>query len=368
MKRQILALAAAPCALLANVADAAPVSDCPLRDAPFSASSPLVDLLSSPAAIAILEDVPPTRLGKASDGFADRLPPGFPAIVSFTEVAGIAGIDPAKINSVDAKLRLLPVTDADRTARCARYDNDVPVFRLGAGRPRLLLFEKINGFRDGPSVNAAHSAFQAMARRKGWVIAATDKGGAFNRKTLAQFDAVIWNNVSGDVLTRAQRSAFRNFIRQGGGYVGIHGSAGDPVYFWDWYPDKLIGARWLGHPDEPQFQEARVTVNKAHPLARNLPREWRMTDEWYSFRTNPRKAGVQVVLSLDESTYAPVGIAGMDLRMGDHPLAWTHCIGKGRVFYSAIGHRPETYSQHWNVAMLEAAVNWAASRQKACSR
>ena len=50
----------------------------------------------------------------------------------------------------------------------------------------------------------------------------------------------------------------------------------------------------------------------------------------------------------------------------DHPLAWTNCIGKGRMFYSAIGHMPETYSQPQHVAMLEAAIGWAAGERKAC--
>ena len=89
---------------------------------------------------------------------------------------------------------------------------------------------------------SARAALTAMAERKGWQLLVSDKGGAFNAATLGKFDAVIWNNISGDVLTLTQRKAFQAFVKRGGGYVGIHGSAGDPVYFWDWYPDTLIGA------------------------------------------------------------------------------------------------------------------------------
>jgi type 1 glutamine amidotransferase len=49
-----------------------------------------------------------------------------------------------------------------------------------------------------------------------------------------------------------------------------------------------------------------------------------------------------------------------------HPLAWTNCVGKGRMFYSAIGHMPETYSQPHNVALLETAIDWAANSRTAC--
>ncbi|MDE2403175.1 MAG: ThuA domain-containing protein [Sphingomonadales bacterium] len=358
--------AAALLGLAAGSAAARPVTDCPNRDTPFSVDSPLIDLLLSPAARKIVEDTSGRSLANGPPRFVGTTPPTFSAILSLRKAGMFTGLKDDQMPAIDAKLRALPVTAADRVARCARYDNDVPAFRLTPGKPHLLLFEKINGFKDEPSVNAAHAAFVAMAGRKGWDIVATQSGGAFNPATLRRFDAVIWNNISGDVLTLAQRKAFQQYLAGGGSFVAVHGSAGDPTYFWDWYPDKLLGARFLMHPMNPQFQEARIAVNKDHPLAKALPAEWRMTDEWYSFSTNPRSVGAKVVLTLDESTYKPVGMMGIDLRMGDHPLAWTNCIGRGKMFYSAIGHRPETYSQPEYVALLEAALGWAVER-KACS-
>jgi len=346
---------------------AQPVTDCPLRDAPFSADSPLVDLWLSPAAKAILDQHGARSLAKLPPMFSSTTPPTFAAILTLRKAGMLTGIKDSAMPEIDAKLRTLPVTPADKVKRCARYDNEVPSFNLTPGKRHLLLFEKINGFEDVPSVEAAHKAFVDMAARKGWEIVATKKGGAINPATLKRFDAVVWNNISGDVLTLAQRKALRNYLSNGGGFVAIHGSAGDPAYFWDWYADGLIGARFIGHPMSPQFQEARILVDKAHPLAKALPDEWRMTDEWYSFATNPRSIGANVLLTLDESTYKPVGMGGASLRMGDHPLAWTNCIGakpgkRGRMFYSAIGHLPETYSRAEYVTLLEAAIDWVSTR------
>ena len=225
-----------------------------------------------------------------------------------------------------------------------------------------------------PSVNAAHAAIVALAQRKGWNLVTTEMGGAFNPATLRRFDAVIWNNISGDVLSLSQRRAFENYMNNGGGFVGVHGSAGDFIYSWDWYVDTLIGARFIGHPINPQFQNARVVVDaKDHPIARALPAEWTMMDEWYSFRTNPRATGATVIATLDESTYKQEGPMGQKLSMGsDHPIAWARCIGpknrqRGRSFYSAIGHRPETYTEPNNAAMLEAGIAWAADRGQRCA-
>lgn len=354
--------------LSAASVQAKPVTDCPNRDTPFSSSSPMIDLMLSPAASAVLAKAVPGRMGgPLPPSISGTTTPSFMAILTLREASRFTGIDVAKLPEIDSELRALPVTEADKIARCVRFDNEVPVFNLAKGKPRFLLFEKINGFKDTPSVNAAHAAFLAMAERKGWAVATTDKGGAFNAKTLKQFDAVIWNNISGDVLSLSQRKAFQDYLKTGGGFVAVHGSAGDPVYFWDWYPDTLIGARFKGHPMNPQFQEARVVVNTAHPLVKAVPSEWRMTDEWYSFRTNPRAVGANVLLTLDESTYKPEGM-GQDLKMGDdHPIAWTNCVGKGRMFYSAIGHMPETYSQPQHVALLESALDWAATDRSACN-
>ena len=342
--------------------------DCPLRDAPFSIDAPLVDVLLDDRAKQLAAPVFDKLITRFPPDLLHTTAPTFAAIMTLRQAAEIGGMDPLVLPAIDTQLRTLPVTAADKVARCARYDIAQPELVLPPGKgPRLLLFEKINGFRDAPSVAAAHAALVAMAARRGWRLVVTDKGGAFTPAILARFDAVIWNNISGDVLTLSQRDTFRQFLARGGGYVGFHGSAGDPAYFWDWYADTLIGARFAGHPMRPQFQEARIATNPDHPLAAGLPAEWRMTDEWYSFKTSPRAIGADVLLTLDESTYSRTSDFGGSLDMGDHPLAWTHCLGKGRVFYSAIGHLPGTYQQQQNVALLEHAIAWAATARGACS-
>lgn len=340
------------------------VIDCPLRDAAFSLKSPLMDVLLSPAARRAVEAEIGPIFDKMPPRFAGTTPPSFSAILTLRELGRFRPMTPETLAKIDAALAALPVSADDKTARCARYDNDIPDFKLGKGKPRLLLFEKINGFRDDPSVDAAHTAFIAMAQRNGWAIVTTQKGGAFNPKTLSQLNAVIWNNISGDVLTLGQRAAFQSWLRRGGSFIGVHGTAGDPVYFWDWYADNLIGARFAGHPMNPQFQEAKIALaDPGHPIAKGLPSEWSMTDEWYSFRTNPRAAGAHVIATLDESSYKPDGVPGQNLRMGsDHPVIWTNCIGKGRMFYSAIGHRPEMYTDARYVTVLENAIEWSAQR------
>jgi type 1 glutamine amidotransferase len=342
--------------------------DCPLRDRPYSTATPLIDLLLNPAARAATEQAVPILKGLPPNMFGTS-PPTFAAIHTVQSMLEMLRQPPTDLSALDRALKAIPVTAADKIARCARYDTARPVLAVPPGKPRILLFEKITGVRDGASVDAARAAVQAMAARRGWAVVLTDKGGAMTPAILSKVDVVLWNNVSGDVLTLTQRRDFRAYIERGGGFVGIHGSGGDPNYDWDWYVDTLIGARFIGHPADPQFQDARVNVDDLQDsLARGLPPAWTMKDEWYSFAHSPRTTGAHVVATLDEKTYVP-SKRGRDLRMGDHPIAWTRCIADGRSFYSAIGHRPETYSDPNYVRLIENAIAWAAGLgDSACLR
>ena len=314
-------------------AQAKALIDCPLRDAPFSVDGAFIDLMLSEPAKAVLEKHMPGMIKSLPPIMAGTKAPSFGSIMSARKLAGLGGTV-KDMTALDAELRALPVTKADKVARCERYDDDRPKFNLGKGKLKVLLFEKMTGFRDGPSVEAANAAFRAMADRNGWALAVTDKGGAMHASVLSKFDVIIWNNISGDVLTLTQRKAFRSYVEGGGGFVGVHGSGGDPVYFWDWYPDTLLGARFIGHPMDPQFQDATIKVEvRSDALGKGLPESWSMKDEWYSFAKSARLKGATVLATLDESTYnaGSSRFGSQPLSMGaDHPIAWTRCVGKGR--------------------------------------
>jgi uncharacterized protein len=241
------------------------------------------------------------------------------------------------------------------------YETVPPTLPVDIKRPAILIFSKTNGYRHADSIAAANTLFSNVAKEEGWGIYNTENGATFSPKLLARFDAVIFNNVSGDVFTPAQREAFKAFVEKGGGFVGIHGTGGDPSYAWQWYVESLIGAQFIGHPMNPQFQQAAIKVeNKAHPATVHLPDIWQRTDEWYSFKRPARKPGTTVLLVLDETSYSPKGLFGSDLAMGkDHAIAWWHCQGKGRVLYSALGHQPTAYAEPGYAAMLRGATKWA---------
>jgi len=232
-------------------------------------------------------------------------------------------------------------------------------------RPTILVFNKTNGFIHRDALPASEAMLRDLADQLGWDVVVTNNAAIHNLRDLQRFEMVVWNNTSGDVLTEDQRAAFKTWLEQGGGWVGLHASGGDPSYRWDWYVDVLIGAQFIGHTMEPQFQDADVyTTEKNGPLTSHLSNPWRIRqEEWYAFDQNPRDKGYQILLTVDESSYVTVGetLFGMiDSMPGEHPLVWQHRVGKGRVFYSAIGHAASTYSVPEYRELIKRAMAWSA--------
>jgi uncharacterized protein len=338
--------------------------DCPEARTPYSSKTVLMDLLINPATHRVLDQDLPDLLTGLPELVTRTAPPSFSAVFDIGTVAKFKNmpLSEALIAKLDADLSAVAIDDNAVLARCARYDEGPSGLPAAVPRPSVLIFSKVNGYRDVDALDAGAAALRKIGAAQGWHMVFTENGAAMNPMDLSHYDVVVWNNVSGDVLTVTQRAAFRRYIEHGGGFAAFHGSGGDPMYDWDWYADTLIGARFIGHPRSPHFQAATIIVDDQNEwVTRGLPPQWTLTEEWYSFKTSPRLSGAHVLARLDESTYDPTNGA-VDLHMGDHPIAWTKCVGNGRSFYTAIGHRPENYSDPNVQLLLEKGISWAAGR------
>lgn len=245
------------------------------------------------------------------------------------------------------------------------YETKPPVIPADMARPAILVFSKTNGFRHEEAIPAAARMLEDMARENGWGIYQTENGATFSPGILRRFDAVVFSNVSGDVFTPEQRAAFRSYLENGGGYVGIHAAGDSSHKAWDWYVESIIGTSFIGHPLDPQFQSATMRIeDHSHPSTAGLPATVQRTDEWYSFDKSPRGVrGLTILATLDESTYDPGTFFGKSLSMGkDHPIAWWRCVGKGRAIYAAGGHTAETFREPISRQFLDGAVRWAMRR------
>ncbi|RDC64947.1 ThuA domain-containing protein [Adhaeribacter pallidiroseus] len=200
---------------------------------------------------------------------------------------------------------------------------------------RVLVFSKTMGWKH-TSIPFANKAIQKMGQDNNFRVDTTKNAAYFTDDSLRNYEAVVFNSTTGNVLNPEQQAAFERYIQAGGGYLGIH-SAADTEYEWPWY-NKLMGAHFSSHPLQPGERKATVEVlDKSHIASAGLPDKWERTDEWYSYRSF--YPGLKVLANLDENTY-DAGTNG-----ANHPIMWYHEFDGGRAFYTGGGHTPESYDE-----------------------
>jgi type 1 glutamine amidotransferase len=222
---------------------------------------------------------------------------------------------------------------------------------------KALVFSKTLLFRHASITNGI-AAVKALGEQNHFDVDATENSNWFTRTNLAKYNVVIFLSTSGDIFDAEQKSAFKNFIEQGGGLAAIHAAvAGDLATEgpWPWYGEALC-ASFTNHSS---VVPATIHIEeRANPSTSPLPADWVRSDEWYNFISSPR-GKVRVLADLDESTYKG-GTMGKD-----HPIAWCHRVGKGRVWYTALGHTEASFSEPLFLAHLLGGIQVAAGTKPA---
>jgi len=199
-----------------------------------------------------------------------------------------------------------------------------------AERPRIAVYTQTQGWRHD-SIPVAVDVVRELAAEAGYDAVHSEDPALFTDATLAGFDAVAFVNTTGPILDPAQRAAFERYVRAGGGFLGVH-SAADTGYDWPWYGE-LVGAWFESHPPGLQASSVRFEAGRELPGAA----DWRITDELYNYRRNPRPFA-DVIATVDERMYDG-GTMGED-----HPIAWCHARFGGRAWYTGLGHDRTIYA------------------------
>ena len=226
-----------------------------------------------------------------------------------------------------------------------------------ADLPRVLFLTHSAGFTHGV-VNrqggpAALAEVQLAAALNGrFLVDATQDCADINAENLESYAAVAFYTTGELPIADEDLDAFFAWIHAGGGFIGIH--SGSDTYYQEPRYLELVGGYFDGHP---WHQRIGATVEDVgHPATRHLDERWVLTDEIYQFRSWQRSR-LYVLLSLDPNT---VEIDKGKREDGDYGLAWCRNHGEGRMFYTALGHRPEVWRDQRYLRHLMGGVSWAA--------
>jgi uncharacterized protein len=150
---------------------------------------------------------------------------------------------------------------------------------------------------------------------------------------LRKYDGVVFANTTGD-LPLPDNQAFLDWIKAGHGFAGMH-SATDTFPGFPGYTE-MIGGHFKTHG--AQVKVDIINQDQECPICKHLPSNWEVFDEIYQMKDFDRTK-VHGLLTLDKhpNNNTP----------GDYPIAWCKDYGKGRVFYTSLGHREDVWDPTW---------------------
>ena len=230
-------------------------------------------------------------------------------------------------------------------------------------KPRkLLVFDRQVNYGGHASIPYANLAMQLMGEKTGAFIATvSSEPGAIAPANLQQYDAVYLNNTVGDIFDSPEiRAGFVAFVTNGGGLVGNHGtSVASPQ--WTEFGE-ILGAAGASHREPTEIATINIE-DPTHPITRAFDgKPFELADEHYRLGPPYSRDKVRVLLSLD-----PIATDMMQGRCfgrclrddNDYPVAWIRQHGKGRVFYTTLGHNPDLFWDPRMLAMFLAGTQYA---------
>jgi len=239
------------------------------------------------------------------------------------------------------------------------------VWAARPGKRHLLVVNFTAGFHHS-SIAVSQKVIKELGERTGlWdVDFASNEEEVRTKLTeegLKKYDAVFFDNTTGELpISEEGKAAFLRWLRGGKGFIGTH-AATDTFYRWPEY-GKMLGGYFNGHP---WTQTITVRVeDRHHPACRDLLVSFQINDEIYQFRDWTR-SDKRVLLSIDNASIDTSKGAREDR---DYAVAWVRMEGKGRVFYTSLGHREEVWQNPLFQKHLTGGIQWALGLVKGDAR
>jgi len=252
-----------------------------------------------------------------------------------------------------------------------------------ASNKSVLVFTKSSGFehdvvkRVGGKPSLVDDTVNEMGNQHGFSTGVTKDGRIFDSKEFHSYAAVVFFT-TGDLATLGTdgkppmsakgKQMLLDAVRGGMGFVGVH-AASDTFHTQPDPPDlsnryiahgdqedaylRMLGGEFITHGREPRLQDANLIVNDAKfPGLERVTSPVSFNEEWYSMKDFV--PDLHVILTLDTQ-----GMKGECYQRAPYPVTWARQQGKGRVFYTAMGDRPENWKNKFFVNLLAGGIRWS---------
>ena len=256
--------------------------------------------------------------------------------------------------------------------------------RIPAGPQKsVLVFTKSSGFehdvvkRLNGKPSLVDDTVNDLGNRNGFKVGVTKDGRIFDSKEFHFYAGVVFFT-TGDLTTLGTdgkppmspkgKQNLLDAVRDGMGFVGVHaasdtfhtppdpqnrsnryiahGEQSDPYL-------RMLGGEFIVHGSEPRLQDANLIVNDPKfPGLEGVTSPVSFNEEWYSLKDF--MPDLHVILTLDTR-----GMNGECYQRSPYPVTWARMHGKGRVFYTAMGDRPENWKNEFFLNLVGGGIRWA---------
>jgi type 1 glutamine amidotransferase/glucose/arabinose dehydrogenase len=218
---------------------------------------------------------------------------------------------------------------------------------------RVLVFHGPADQQDDPVAQAV-TQIRGLGNEHGFAVDESTDPGAFTSDNLARYRAVVLLSANGATLSAGQQAAFQDYIGSGGGFAGIGNAASfepSSSFF-----DGLIGAR--PDPASPSGITTKIvtTGDRVFPGVKDTPLEWKHSDKWFSWTTNPTGSVHTLERIHDQGVPTGDGATGGT----DRPITWCRDFSGGRSFYTGMGRGSPSYSETNFRDVLLGGIEWTS--------
>jgi len=214
-------------------------------------------------------------------------------------------------------------------------------------------------------VHEANKWFPKVAQQNHFVYDSTSNWDNLNAEFLADYQVVLFLDTRPE--NENQREAFKEYMKNGGGFMGFHFSAfalndSDYSQNWDWYHNEFLGSgEYKSNTWRPTA--AILRVEKQHPITKNIPKKFKSApNEWYRWNNDLKKnPDIEILLAIDESSF-PLGTGPKPNEIwhdGYYPVVWTN--KKYKMLYVNMGHNDIDYEHGTNKTLSYTFENEAES-------
>jgi len=246
---------------------------------------------------------------------------------------------------------------------------------------KILFFTRSQGYehsviaRKGGELGFAEKILIDLGKANGFDVTATKDGRIFTPENIAQYDAFFFYT-TGDLtapggdnqppMSKEGKAALLAAIHDGKGFLGSHcgsdtfhspgvdrfqhaGERLDPYL-------AMLGGEFIHHG--AQQKSVMTVTDHKFPGFADLPASFTLLEEWYSLKDFADNLHVLLVQGTK-------GMTGDLYQRPDYPATWARKHGKGRVFYTSMGHRDDVWENAMFRSILLGGLSWAAGNVEA---